>query len=234
MLHHVCASPAAFAPPATIQPPSSAVVNIPDSQTFLLHSRPTATRVIYLDFHGRTISGTPWNTNYTKGADIVIPRYDVDGNPSAFSTKELQNIRAIWQRVAEDYAPFDVDVTTEDPGSESFKKTGAADLNYGVRVCVGGDGAWCGKPGGGGFLNTFAWTPSATYPNPEMPVFVFPDNLRYVDARGNVVEKGVPKFVADAAAHEAGHTFNLSHDGQTVNGTTKPYFSGQNNCGALM
>ena len=32
-----------------------------------------------------------------------------------------------WQRVAEDYAPFDVDVTTEDPGAAAIDRTGPGD-----------------------------------------------------------------------------------------------------------
>src|SRR5687767_11278312 len=36
----------------------------PTDQTFLLHSRPAATKVVYLDFDGHTTSGTSWNTSY--------------------------------------------------------------------------------------------------------------------------------------------------------------------------
>jgi hypothetical protein len=36
--------------------------------------------------------------------DIVTP-YDIDGNPSSFSRRIRQH-QHIWQRVAEDYAPF--------------------------------------------------------------------------------------------------------------------------------
>jgi hypothetical protein len=38
----------------------------------------------------------------------------VDSNP-AFSLDEQASISLIWSRVAEDYSPFDVDVTTEAP-----------------------------------------------------------------------------------------------------------------------
>ncbi|MBV5333546.1 hypothetical protein JZU54_08485, partial [bacterium] len=38
---------------------------------------------------------------------------------------------------AELFAPWDVDVTTEDPGVEGLRKTGAGDLAYGIRVLIG-------------------------------------------------------------------------------------------------
>ena len=47
--------------------------------------------------------------------DLSTP-FDRDGNPSSLSAAEIAEIEAVWQIVAEDYAPFNVDVTTEDPG----------------------------------------------------------------------------------------------------------------------
>jgi hypothetical protein len=46
---------------------------------------------------------------------------------------ELSNILAIWRAVAEDYAPFDVDVTTEEPVG--------VPLTQWVRCVIGGNGA---------------------------------------------------------------------------------------------
>jgi hypothetical protein len=57
-----------------------------------------------------------------------------DNNPSVFSSRELLDIFAIWRGVSEDFAAFDVDVTTEFPGDQVLKSSG-------VRVCIGGDGA---------------------------------------------------------------------------------------------
>jgi hypothetical protein len=53
-----------------------------------------------------------------------------DGNPGAFSASELAAILAIFRGVAEDYAPFDVDITTEEPVG--------APLNTWSRVAIGG------------------------------------------------------------------------------------------------
>lgn len=61
-----------------------------------------------------------------------------NGNLNDFSASELLDIFAIWRYVSEDYSPFDVDVTTEDPGTTVL--TGS-----GVRVVIGGssyDGEW--------------------------------------------------------------------------------------------
>ena len=173
----------------------------PADQTFLLHSRPGAQRVIYLDFNGHTTSGTPWNSNFTSGANIVTPPYDSDGVPSSFSTTELDTIQAIWQRVAEDYAPFELDVTTEEPGIEALRKSSSTDTAYGVRVCIGGSSYdWYGAGAGGvAYLGSFSWST-------DSPAFVFPVQL------GN----GNNKYTAEAASHEAGHTFGLYHDGTTA------------------
>jgi PKD repeat protein len=188
----------------------------PDSQTFLLHSKLGATKVIYLDFDGNVTSGTAWNSSYSGGANITTPRYDIDGNPGSFNSTELANIQIIWQSVSEDYAPFDVDVTTQDPGVEALRKTSSGDAYFGIRVCIGGSSQdWLKASAGGvAYLGSFDW-------NTDTPAFVFPAQL------GN----GNPKFVAEAVSHEAGHSFGLHHDGQT-NGTE--YFAGQGNWAPIM
>jgi hypothetical protein len=43
--------------------------------------------------------------------------YNPRGNPYDFDSVERDEISLIWARVAEDYAPFDVDVTTEEPAT---------------------------------------------------------------------------------------------------------------------
>ncbi len=196
---------------------SSGTSAITAVDAFLLHSKPGASKVIYLDFNGHTTSGTIWNSNFTGGAEIITPPYTNDSIVStSFSTSELDNILSIWQRVSEDYAPFDVDVTTEDPGLEALRKTTTTDTQFGVRVCIGGSSYdWYGAGAGGvAYLNSFSW-------NSDSPCFVFTSQL----GSGNA------KYTAEAASHEAGHTFNLSHDGQT-NGTS--YYQGHANWAPIM
>lgn len=193
----------------------------PVDQTFLLHSKPAASKVIYLDFNGHTTSGTYWNTNFTSGANIVTPPYSTDSTTTSFSTAELNNIQAIWQRIAEDFAPFDVDVTTQDPGLEALRKTTTSDTQFGVRVCIGGSSYdWYGAGAGGvAYLNSFTW-------NSDTPCFVFTAQL----GSGNV------KYTSEAASHEAGHTFNLSHDGQLAHDAVAAvgYYQGHANWAPIM
>ena len=42
---------------------------------------------------------------------------DSDGDFTSFNAAEQAAIARIWQRAAEDFAPFDVDVTTEEPAT---------------------------------------------------------------------------------------------------------------------
>jgi hypothetical protein len=203
-------APVSDPPPATTgdaapnnQSPSPAEL----SQTFLLHSRPSATKVIYLDFNGHTTTGTSWNTAYSK-TSIVTPEYSID-NVAGFSNAELGNIQDIWARVVEDFAPFDVDVTTEEPSLENLRNSGGADTRWGIRVAIGGSYSdWFGASAGGvAYLTSFAW-------DSDTPCFVFENN----------VSNGDPKATAECISHEVGHTLGLNHDGR--NSPSEGYYGG--------
>jgi hypothetical protein len=88
------------------------------SEAFLLHSRPGANRVIYLDFDGH-VDNTP---GYWK-AGASAPPYNIpNSDPNTFSTEERNRIIEIWQRVAEDFSMYDINVTTEEPPIEDLRK----------------------------------------------------------------------------------------------------------------
>ncbi len=174
----------------------------PHGETFLLHSNPTATKVIYLDFDGHVTSGKSWNSSYNGGDDITTPPYSFEGDET-FSDGELERIQRIWERVAEDYLPFNVDVTTEDPGVDALRKSPGNDHEWGNRVVIGGNSDWYDSRVGVGGV---AYPGSFNYRS-DTPCYVFTDNL----ANGN------EKNTAETASHEAGHTLNLRHDGTSSN-----------------
>lgn len=202
-LHYVEPLPQA-ADPATGSP--AAAAGSPE-QVFLLHSRPGAKRTIYLDFDGHRLSGVAWNTSYNAGADIVAPAFDLDGDPTGFNAAERAVVQEVWQRVAEDFTPFDVDVTTE-PGSEDrLTRSLWSDDVFGTRVLISPISQYFGSYGGLAYLGTFDDI-GDTYKT----ALVFPERL-----------SGNPKFIAEAAAHECGHSLGLNHDGVTAGSA---YYSG--------
>lgn len=173
-----------------LEPPPVQGATLPLVSLPLLSSNPSATSKVFLDFDGHTTSGTFWNSGYNGGADFVTPAYSIDADTTTFSTTEVASIEEIWKRVAEDYAPFNVDVTTIDPGNLNAANN--------IRVVIGG--AWdqwfeeSGGAGGVAYLTSWQW-------NDDTPVFVFEENL------GN----GYAKYTAEATSHEVGHSLGLQH-----------------------
>lgn len=178
---------------------------------FLLHSRPAATKKIYLDFDGHTTTGTPWSRS-----PIVTTAFDMDSAPTTFSAAELTRITEIWQRVAECYSPFDVDVTTEAPTVADLVNTGGGDTKWGIRVLFGSSNP-SPAPGAGGvaYVGGFGWNYAA---NIDVPCFVLQQGM----GTGG-------KYNADAAVHEIGHTLGLNHDGQYAASDSRhvEYYEGQ-------
>lgn len=172
----------------------------PLDQTFLLSSFPSATKTIYLDFDGFTTRNTPWNADFQP--NIVTLPFDFDNNYIGFSDAELTAIQKIWQRVSEDYRPFQVNVTTQDPGIDALTNAGGLDDTWGVRAAIGGSTNDWYTPvttlvvGGVAHLGSF--TSSI-----DDPVFIFSGDA------GNQ-----PAAIAEAVSHEVGHSLGLNHDGQ--------------------
>ncbi len=187
--------PSADSPRTTATAPLAA----PLSETFALHSNPDANLTLLLDFDGAQVSGTGWNASGI--ASAFHAGWDPAGDGTGFSEAERAKIQQVWAMVAEDYAPFDVDVTTEDvPGR--VLRSSSADSEYGTRVLVSdSDNAWaaiCGRGCGGVAYNSVFDAVGSFY----QPAWVFPAGLGD-DA----------KNVAEAASHEAGHNLGLDHDG---------------------
>ncbi len=159
-------------------------------------SLPGSNHTIYLDFDGHVTSGTAWNN----GATINSPAYSSDADKANFSASELLVIERTFKRVAEDFAPFQVNVTTVAPTVEDLRNTGGADTKWGVRTVVTTDVAFNCGCGGIAYIDSFDW-------NSDTPVFVF-----------NTSEIGV----AEAVSHEVGHSLGLAHDGTS----TASYYQG--------
>ncbi|MFZ9388804.1 MAG: T9SS type A sorting domain-containing protein [Chitinophagaceae bacterium] len=138
-----------------------------------MSSFPSATAVIFLDFDGQTVQNTSWNY----AGPIFCAPAGLD------STK----IVSIFNRVSEDYRPFNINVTTDST------KYLAAPINRRMRVILTVTYEWYGQAGGVAFINSFTWSD-------DTPCFVFTGLLGYST-----------KFIAEAAAHEAGHTLGLYH-----------------------
>jgi hypothetical protein len=183
--------------------PVTSTPSYPLADTFKLHSRPAATRKIYLDFDGHVTPAGIWND--PTDPDLVNAPWSIDGSP-VFSDAEKAVVQETFRRVAEHFAPWNVDVTTEDPGVESLRKTSPADLNYGIRVVIG---PVPGEAGGVAYLNSFNSTE-------DIPCFVF------------TVNGFGANEIAGIASHEVGHTVSLLHQGN-LNGTNpiaQEYFGG--------
>lgn len=176
----------------------------PSSQAFLLNSRPGATKVLYLDFDGETVSGTGWNQSFNVEPIRAEP-FNIEGSPSTFSETELQRIIQVWKIVAEDYSAFpDINVTTQYPGEAVLSSAN------GLRVLITKD--WTGQGGSpcncGGVAYLGSWGSSSTQ---TKPAWVFYNQLG-----------GSAKNMAEAASHEAGHAASLSHDSTS----TSAYWGG--------
>lgn len=189
--------------PSTPEPVSAA----PDD-ALTLHSRPGSALTFFLDFDGHAISATAWSAAY--GGDFTAEPYSMDSDP-AFNQTELSRIESAWRRVAEDYAPFDVDVTTEDPGTAAIDRSSASDDHFGTRVVISGTNTIYSQCSCGGiaYIGVFDATGNHSC---YQPAFVFTRGV-------GVGSKGI----AESASHEAGHNLGLYHDGTA----SSSYYPGQ-------
>lgn len=140
-----------------------------------LESLPDSEYVIYLDFDGEDVVGTPW-----LGGALIEAQPHARANDDAWIT-------LVWERVSEDFAPFDINVTTDRAVYD------AADVTKRLHtVFTPTDDA---APGAGGVA--YLWS----FRNASPVVWVFLDG-EYA--------------CASAASHEAGHAFSLTHDGDAT------------------
>lgn len=158
-----------------------------------LSSYPSAPATIYLDFDGHYVNSGVWNMGY----------------PFACTASGMDDtqITEVFNRTAEDYRPFNINITTD---SAVFL---AAPLNKRIRIIVTPTSSWYPGVGGVSWINSFVW-------GDDTPGFVFCDRLG----------PNNPKLVAECCSHEAGHTVGLSHqskyDGINCSTPLETYNSG--------
>ena len=159
----------------------------------VFNSFPSAQATIFLDFDGAYVESSVWNA----------------GNPisCAAATMTTAQITESFNRVAEDYRPFNVNVTTD---STVFL---AAPLEKRIRIIITPTSSWMYAGFSGvSYIGSFTW-------GDDTPAFVFSDRL------GNS-----PKFIGECISHEAGHTVGLSHqskyDGVNCDSPIEQYNTG--------
>jgi hypothetical protein len=138
-----------------------------------LNSYPTAAATIYIDFDGHDVNSSMWNY----------------GTPFSClpATMTDAQITEAFNRIAEDFRPFNINVTTD------LSKFLAAPLSQRIRVVVTPTSAWYAGVAGIAYVTSFSW-------GDDTPAFVFSDRL------GNNAKR-----VAEAVSHETGHTLGLYH-----------------------
>src|SRR5262245_2375151 len=168
-------------------------------------SEPGERAKLFVDFDGRI------EPSWGFWSNVTTPPFDLDGDQATFSSGELAAIQQIWSRVAEDYAPFHIDVTTIDPQSTANGTVAV--------VAIGGSYSdWYGSSAGGvAFVGGFTNSSSNV-------AYIFSKSLG-----GNV------KYIAEATAHESGHLFGLKHQALWSGSTlVNEYNSGNSDWAPLM
>ncbi|WP_105169086.1 M12 family metallo-peptidase [Pseudoalteromonas sp. T1lg23B] len=185
----------------TTSPDSEEAYTLPPVDVFKLHSNEHSNNKVFLDFDGGTVSNRAWGS----GSSYDSVPYDLDGDPTTFNDNERARIHEIWNRMADDFAAFDIDVTTEAPvefgpnvGWVLFTKD--TDLSGKAMPHQGA--------GGVAYVNVWGRSNFSYY----QPAFVYYNRLG----------AGVATYMAEAGSHELGHNLGLSHDGTS----TQSYYAG--------
>ncbi|WP_165645148.1 zinc-dependent metalloprotease family protein, partial [Oharaeibacter diazotrophicus] len=170
------------------------------ANAFKLHSKPGASRKVYLNFRGATVTGTIWNSSVSS---FKMKPYSEDADTTTFNASEIATIAEVWAGMSEDYAPFDVDVTTEKPASFG---PNVGHVLFSPRLDANGNYIYGSSVGGVAYVDVWGLSDFKYY----QPALVFPE--------------GVPgaKNMIEAGSHELGHNLGLSHDGTSSVG----YYSG--------
>jgi hypothetical protein len=152
---------------------SLAFIGAKAQSTEKYNSYPSATATVYLDFDGHLVNGTSWNTTGP-----------INCGPSNVTPAQITEI---FNRVSEDYRPFNINITTDS------LVYWAAPTAQRMRVILTVTSSWYGAAGGVSYIGSFTW-------GDNTPAFVFTALLNYNT-----------KNIAEATSHEIGHTLGLKH-----------------------
>jgi hypothetical protein len=160
----------------------------------VLRSRTNAKGVLYLDFDGAVVTDPFWASGTT-----------INALPSELSSEKITDI---WKVMAEDFRPFDVNVTTVESDYTNGK--------IGSRMRCIFTPTTDAMPGSGGvaYLGSFKWSGTT-------PCWAF-------NGTGSSATSSTAVHVGSmTGSHEFGHTFDLLHDGDTSQtGQSKEYYGG--------
>jgi len=188
--HYYCINMPAENTPLSLIAPDQPVffASVPDlSQLQVLQSKPNANKVLYLNYWGGVLSDTAWNDEYNNTEDISYTAYSSDGDSASFSTTDLSMMWKAWRETVEDYAPFDVNVTTD---QSVYDAMASEDRSM---IIATTSWAWFGEKVGG--------------------VANFDSFGNDYSGIGGAWNKSLDAF-GQTMSHEAGHQMGLQHDGK--------------------
>ncbi len=186
-----------------------------------LSSQPGASYTLYLNFTGFT-----WTGNWNGQAPPVVPAYGGQTGP-AFTAQQEQDIRLMWTRVAEAYAPFNVNVTTVDPAVAAgavtdFERQQYYSVTPRVMHSIVGDVGSSFQSGAAGISYVNTWSTNAGSNHQLKTNWTFTN--RIAGSRTNV---------GRTVAHENGHAAGLRHQGDYIGTTLVNTYTRNNNSSSI-
>ncbi len=183
-----------------------------------LSSKPGAAHTIYLDFDGHF--ETTWASDGWTFSNVTTTPFDTNGNTSVLTYSERWKINEIWQRVAEDFAPFDVNVTTIDPGGWNVPDGRLMRVAFGghkTDMAVASNSANSQADWNANANSGYASIGSFTNGQPNVCYVFTADIIDWAndgtqDWNGRAMLGREAEYMANVATHEVGHTMNLVHN----------------------